>query len=513
MPTIRILILVLCPLAMHFRPLSSLTCSCSNCLDATNCSVLDTGACFAHFEAGNETSDTEVSRGCTAPEHVIFVCLTGHTAYCCSNSDYCNEEWSPTPPLFPQRNTSSPNAVTDKLSPMVLITTGVTALIVVSLLGGLTVTWRLAKRRRQWRGEHVAGAGDYRACLERSFPDVSVSLCYPTSRRRPSFSSGSGAGIPRLAQRTIALQIRLISILGKGRFAEVWKAMWKERAVAVKVFNSWEEESWAREVKVYNSPMLRHDNILGFVGADVNSTGLQTQLWLVFDYHPCGSLSNHLHNNVLSLLALHRLAVSAASGLAHLHLDVAGQSGKPAIAHRDLKSRNILVKMDGTCAIADLGLAVCNEPGFAVTLQNMRSGTRRYMAPEVLDQSINSSDFNAFLMADVYSYGLILWEMTRRCCAGGVPRLEYQAPYYDLAPNDPSYDEMNKLVCENKVRPDIDEKWQEHEALRVFVRLMQESWNENSLARLTAQRVKKTLERLGEELPKKETEILTGITQ
>jgi serine/threonine protein kinase len=33
-------------------------------------------------------------------------------------------------------------------------------------------------------------------------------------------------------------------------------------------------------------------------------------------------------------------------------------SGKPAIAHRDIKSKNILVKKDGTCCIADLGLAV-----------------------------------------------------------------------------------------------------------------------------------------------------------
>ena len=32
--------------------------------------------------------------------------------------------------------------------------------------------------------------------------------------------------------------------------------------------------------------------------------------------------------------------------------------GKPAIAHRDLKSKNILVRQDGVCAVADLGLAV-----------------------------------------------------------------------------------------------------------------------------------------------------------
>ena len=33
-------------------------------------------------------------------------------------------------------------------------------------------------------------------------------------------------------------------------------------------------------------------------------------------------------------------------------------SGKPAIAHRDIKSKNILVKKNGICCIADLGLGV-----------------------------------------------------------------------------------------------------------------------------------------------------------
>lgn len=33
-------------------------------------------------------------------------------------------------------------------------------------------------------------------------------------------------------------------------------------------------------------------------------------------------------------------------------------SGKPAMAHRDIKTKNILVKKNGSCCIADLGLAV-----------------------------------------------------------------------------------------------------------------------------------------------------------
>lgn len=61
-------------------------------------------------------------------------------------------------------------------------------------------------------------------------------------------------------------------------------------------------------------------------------------------------------------------------------------SGKPAIAHRDLKSKNILVKSNGTCAIGDLGLAVRYDTSMdTVDIPiNHRVGTKRYMAPEVL---------------------------------------------------------------------------------------------------------------------------------
>jgi TGF-beta receptor type-1 len=60
-------------------------------------------------------------------------------------------------------------------------------------------------------------------------------------------------------------------------------------------------------------------------------------------------------------------------------------AGKPAIAHRDLKSKNILVKGNGTCAIGDLGLAVrhvVSTDTIDIPLNN-RVGTKRYMAPEV----------------------------------------------------------------------------------------------------------------------------------
>jgi len=44
-----------------------------------------------------------------------------------------------------------------------------------------------------------------------------------------------------------------------------------------------------------------------------------------------------------------------------------------------------------------------------------RKGTRRYMAPEVLDESMNSAHFESYRQADIYSLALVLWEITRRC--------------------------------------------------------------------------------------------------
>lgn len=79
---------------------------------------------------------------------------------------------------------------------------------------------------------------------------------------------------------------------------------------------------------------------------------------LITDYHEHGSLYDYLQKNVLEPSGLLQLAFSASSGLAHLHTEIFGCHGKPAIAHRDIKSRNILVKKNGECAIADFGLAV-----------------------------------------------------------------------------------------------------------------------------------------------------------
>lgn len=215
-------------------------------------------------------------------------------------------------------------------------------------------------------------------------------------------TSGSGsAGLPLLVQRSIARQIQLERVIGNGRFGQVWKGQWRDENVAVKIFSSREECSWSREAEIYQTAMLRHDNILGFIAADNKDNGTWTQLWLVTDYHENGSLYDFLTLHVVSPETMVMMAYTIATGLVHLHMDIVGtnihrdgkahcveckeNAGKPGIAHRDLKSKNILVKSNLTCCIGDLGLAVRHNPKMdTIDIPSThRVGTKRYMAPEV----------------------------------------------------------------------------------------------------------------------------------
>jgi len=111
--------------------------------------------------------------------------------------------------------------------------------------------------------------------------------------------------------------------------------------------------------------------------------------------------------------------------------------GKPAIAHRDVKSRNILVMSDGRCCVADLGLAVLQRPPqpgvvppmsnnlscadeLKMAAANLKVGTRRCMAPEILDETINVHVFDSYRQADVYSFALVVWEISRRFVLSGL---------------------------------------------------------------------------------------------
>ena len=115
----------------------------------------------------------------------------------------------------------------------------------------------------------------------------------------------------------------------------------------------------------------------------------------------------------------------------------------------------------GTCCIADFGLAVCRDTPVNHTLV----GTRRYLPPEFLDDSYDRTDcFTAYKERDVYAMGLVFWEIAQRCCLSDeIPTFEYQLPFYDKVPSDPSLEEMRIVVSDECTRPKIPESLMENE--------------------------------------------------
>ena len=58
----------------------------------------------------------------------------------------------------------------------------------------------------------------------------------------------------------------------------------------------------------------------------------------------------------------------------------------------------------------------------------LQLGTRRYMAPEVLEGAINFNR-DAFLGIDIYACALVLWELLSRCRGQDGPVPEYLLPF------------------------------------------------------------------------------------
>ncbi|XP_074885218.1 activin receptor type-1C isoform X1 [Buteo buteo] len=464
---------------------AGLQCVCQLC-EHTNFTCQTEGACWASVMLTNGRE--EVIKSCVSlPElnaQVFCHSSKNITKTECCYTDFCNN-------ITLRLPVASESPGRAGAGPVVLAVAVAVPVCVLSLVAVLAACSCQGRRCARGRAKQPNVEEPLSECNLVNSGKTLKDLIYDMT------TSGSGSGLPLLVQRTIARTIVLQEIVGKGRFGEVWRGRWCGEDVAVKIFSSRDERSWFREAEIYQTVMLRHENILGFIAADNKDNGTWTQLWLVSEYHEQGSLFDYLNRGTVTVEGMVKLALSVASGLAHLHMEIVGTQGKPAIAHRDLKSKNILVKRNESCAIADLGLAVKHDSVLNTIdiPQNPRVGTRRYMAPEILDDVMNTNIFESFKRADIYSLGLVYWEIARRCSVGGITE-EYQLPYYDVVPSDPSIEDMRRVVCEQKLRPNIPNQWQSCEALRVMGRIMRECWYANGAARLTALRIKKTISQL-----------------
>ncbi|KAG5106968.1 hypothetical protein JHK82_043938 [Glycine max] len=191
----------------------------------------------------------------------------------------------------------------------------------------------------------------------------------------------------------------------QGAHSQIYHGIYKKEHAAVKfvkvryndqkgIPKSLLEAQFLREVT--HLPRLHHQNVVKFIGAHKD-----TDFYCILtEYQQKGSLRvylNKLESKPISLKRVIDFALDIARGMEYIHAQ--------GIIHRDLKPENVLVDGEIRLKIADFGIA-CE----ASKCDSLR-GTYRWMAPEMIKGKRYGRK------VDVYSFGLILWELV----SGTVP--------------------------------------------------------------------------------------------
>jgi serine/threonine protein kinase len=203
-------------------------------------------------------------------------------------------------------------------------------------------------------------------------------------------------------------EISLQEVLALGQLFKLHVGAYRSATVAIKfVSNSLEEDASQLERELTNRSLLHHPRLVNVMGlcSDVPPR-YGARGALIMELVEWGNLYELLHeaNNRSHISRLHRdkIAVDIADGMRFLHSNGA--------IHRDLSSHNVLITGDTRAKIANFGLRSSDCRTVYLDEVSILTSTTAWSAPEIAENCCEEG-WVADFSVDVYSYGVILWEL------------------------------------------------------------------------------------------------------